>query len=139
MKHDFRDLHPFVVGYVTAMFWTEQPDEDVRPGEFTKNYDVPGGWDTFSEEEQNRIVAACSDFARKMAPFLTAYPDEEAGHDFWLTRNGHGCGFWENDYGSPEDCEALTEESRKWGEAFVSFDEGKWYYDADWDVPCVVS
>ena len=20
-----------------------------------------------------------------------------AGHDFWLTRNGHGCGFWDRD------------------------------------------
>lgn len=20
-------------------------------------------------------------------------------HDFWLTRNGHGCGFWDGDYG----------------------------------------
>lgn len=24
------------------------------------------------------------------------YTDEElAGHDFWLTRNGHGAGFWD--------------------------------------------
>lgn len=23
---------------------------------------------------------------------------EEVGHDFWLTRNGHGSGFWDGDY-----------------------------------------
>jgi hypothetical protein len=27
---------------------------------------------------------------------------EQAGHDFWLTRNGHGCGFWDGDWGPTE-------------------------------------
>ena len=27
---------------------------------------------------------------------------ELAGHDFWLTRNGHGCGFWDGDWGPTE-------------------------------------
>jgi len=25
-------------------------------------------------------------------------PLEQAGHDFWLTRNGHGVGFWESEW-----------------------------------------
>ena len=25
--------------------------------------------------------------------------DEQLAHDFWLTRNGHGAGFWDGDYG----------------------------------------
>jgi hypothetical protein len=25
--------------------------------------------------------------------------DEHIAHDFWLTRNRHGCGFWDGDYG----------------------------------------
>jgi hypothetical protein len=24
-----------------------------------------------------------------------------AGHDFWLTRNGHGAGFWDGDWTEP--------------------------------------
>lgn len=27
--------------------------------------------------------------------------DEHAGHDFWLNRNGHGCGFWDGDWPEP--------------------------------------
>ena len=27
--------------------------------------------------------------------------DEYAGHDFWLTRNGHGAGFWDGDWIAP--------------------------------------
>lgn len=25
--------------------------------------------------------------------------DNVIAHDFWLTRNGHGCGYWDGDYG----------------------------------------
>lgn len=27
-----------------------------------------------------------------------ASPETQAGHDFWLTRNGHGAGFWESEW-----------------------------------------
>jgi hypothetical protein len=46
---------------------------------------------------------------------LTGYPDRNAGHDFWLTRNGHGCGFWENDFGTEEQCAKLTAASKAFG------------------------
>lgn len=29
-------------------------------------------------------------------------PEELAGHDFWLTRAGHGAGFWDGDWPEPE-------------------------------------
>lgn len=35
------------------------------------------------------------------------------GHNFWLTRNGHGAGFW--DAGLGEDGEKLSEISKKYG------------------------
>jgi hypothetical protein len=25
------------------------------------------------------------------------YSEERAGHDYWLTRNGHGAGFWDRE------------------------------------------
>lgn len=28
--------------------------------------------------------------------------DGRAGHDFWLTRNGHGAGFWDGDWPEPQ-------------------------------------
>jgi hypothetical protein len=42
---------------------------------------------------------------------------EMAGHDFWLTRNGHGTGFWDGDWPEPH-ASALDEASK----AFGSFD-----------------
>lgn len=30
-----------------------------------------------------------------LAEYAPDYSDERFGHDFWLTRNGHGAGFWD--------------------------------------------
>jgi len=40
---------------------------------------------------------------------------ETCGHDFWLTRNRHGCGFWDGDY-EEKIGEKLTELSKKFNE-----------------------
>lgn len=45
-----------------------------------------------------------------------SYPaDERAGHDFWLTRNGHGCGFWDGDW-TEQAGEKLTDLAKGFGE-----------------------
>jgi len=53
--------------------------------------------------------------------------DEKAGHDFWLTRNGHGAGFWDGDWQEPAGAE-LSKASKAFGEInlYVS-DDGKLY------------
>lgn len=40
---------------------------------------------------------------------------EHAGRDFWYTRNGHGCGFWDGDWPKAIG-KRLTELSKKFGE-----------------------
>lgn len=40
---------------------------------------------------------------------------EEAGHDFWLTRNRHGAGFWDGDWPDPLG-DTLTEAAHSFGE-----------------------
>ena len=37
-----------------------------------------------------------------------------AGHDFWFTGCGHGCGFWDGDW--PEAGNRLTEACKKYPE-----------------------
>ena len=40
----------------------------------------------------------------------------QAGHDFWLTRNGHGTGFWDKNELSKENRDILTEACKKYPE-----------------------
>ncbi len=48
--------------------------------------------------------------------------DKQAGHDFWLTRNGHGAGFWDGDY---EKGDELTSASKPYGEEGLYVSRGK--------------
>jgi hypothetical protein len=49
----------------------------------------------------------------------------DAGHDFWLTRNSHGAGFWDGDWPQPQ-AKHLTDWSKTFGEQdIVVGDNGK--------------
>jgi hypothetical protein len=53
-------------------------------------------------------------------------PEAYAGHDFWLTRNHHGAGFWDRDLG--EVGEQLTEAAQTYKEVDLYVgDDGKIY------------
>jgi len=44
------------------------------------------------------LIAAqkeCEAFRATAKELLAGWPDEQAAHDFWLTRCGHGAGFWD--------------------------------------------
>ena len=48
-----------------------------------------------------RMMDDCRDFQADNEQALTEseLSDEQAGHDFWLNRNGHGAGFWDRGLG----------------------------------------
>jgi hypothetical protein len=48
---------------------------------------------------------------------------QQAGHDFWLTRNGHGTGFW--DRGLGEIGERLSKASKAYGSCDLQVYRGK--------------
>jgi hypothetical protein len=51
---------------------------------------------------------------RALAAGQIAGRESDAGHDFWMTRNGHGVGFWDGDW--PEHGDELTAPSHPFGE-----------------------
>ena len=54
--------------------------------------------------------------------------EERAGHDFWLTRNGHGVGFWDRDELDEATQTRLTDASEAFGECTLYVgDDGKLY------------
>ena len=63
------------------------------------------------------MARECKDFMAAQAGPLAHYSEmfgmEYAGHDFWLTKNGHGAGFW--DRGIGETGRALTDAAHVYG------------------------
>lgn len=86
------------------------------------------GWADIEDGALARMLADCARFQAEAGDNLAGYPLEHAGHDFWLTRNGHGAGFWEVDFGTDETCAALTALAKEFGACDLSpGDDGKLY------------
>jgi len=70
--------------------------------------------------------AALGDYAEIIGSHPEYTESEKAGHDFWLTRNGHGAGFWDRGIGETGD--TLTKASEGFGgvDLYVG-DDGKLY------------
>jgi hypothetical protein len=122
-------LDDFTRAYITAALWAETDDA----GEPLDSKYSP---DDLAPETLQKIVTDCEKFQKDNAADLAAGPSktlrdctsiEYAGHNFWLTRQGHGCGFWDGDW--PEEAgERLTAASKKFGECYLYVgDNGKLY------------
>lgn len=71
------------------------------------------------------MVKDCADFQEAQAELLEGMDPEQAGHDFWLTRNRHGAGFWDRGLGELGD--ALTKASELYGSMDLYTYDGKIY------------
>ena len=97
-----RNLQTVVADYITCMLWADLRDED---GESLDEY----GYEDCSPELLKEAEADCASFITDVVMSgldAAAWTDEQFGHDFWLTRNGHGTGFWDRGHGPVGD--ALT-------------------------------
>jgi hypothetical protein len=125
-------LDNFTLAYIEAMLWSTNDESDESGGDpMDSNYSVDDIADSFLAD----IVADCAAFRREFSDeFIRAAcltridPIEQAGHDFWLTRAGHGVGFWETSDWSEEAGEAMTSYSTNAGEVWPYVgDDGKIY------------
>lgn len=106
-----RELSDFVKAYLEAALWSSVDGSDESGGEpFDSNYSL----DDISTESLELAIKDCADFQSKAGSLLDEMSDERAGHDFWLTRNRHGAGFW--DRGLGDTGEQLTKLAQSYGE-----------------------
>lgn len=64
-----------------------------------------------------------SEIAESVAFWLDALGAEQLGHDFWLTRNGHGAGFWDRFGGEQAGARhgsILSDAARPFGESYAT-------------------
>jgi hypothetical protein len=107
-------MTPFAIGYFNAAEWTTDPNPPSGP------YPASDPEDVFTVDAIARGLADCERFLTKH-PELT--DSEQAGHDFWLTRNGHGAGFDDGDWPWPI-CEAYAYTARNMGECYCDHVDG---------------
>lgn len=109
----------FLKGYLTAALWSSNDESNDSGGEpLDKNHCI----NDFSFSALERANKDCKAFLAANEADLADIPCEQAGHDFWLTRNRHGTGFWDRGYG--EKGERLTKAAHEFGfvDLFVAAD-----------------
>lgn len=97
-QHTPSGVSSFLAGYLDAAEWTLPETITGDDGETETELDVESlhGW---SREAIHVATEVCSDFESSNVANLDLYYElsgrdaESAGHDFWLSRNGHGAGF----------------------------------------------
>ena len=82
MQHD-----PMISAYVECALWAGTDGENPLDDTYSVS--------DLSAEALAEITQDCEAFAADNADDLADWTPEQAGHDFYLTRNGHGTGFWD--------------------------------------------
>lgn len=133
-----RELDPFTAAYVEAAFWTsEAPGVTTEEWNATDDHNegsIPGDvrFYDLAESALSAIKADCEAFraSRAWLDYMEACEgadETQGGHDFWLTRNHHGAGFWDRDLPAPHG-DTLTAEAHRFGEQDLYLgDDGKVY------------
>ena len=98
-------LDKFTTAYVTCALGCGVFDESI---ENDLNHDLTQ--EDISDDTLRVIREDCTRFWGEVENLVPHGVEEQAGHDFWLTRNGHGSGFWDNPdaYGSEYISDNLT-------------------------------
>jgi hypothetical protein len=120
-------LATFTLQFLQTAIWASTDENETETG---VPMDQDHGVDDFDPEDRKKLEAECAAFWEQApADAKLRWDDEQAGHDFWLTRCGHGAGFWDGDYkyaSGEDDGGVLTALSKKFGEATLYVgDDGK--------------
>lgn len=118
---DKDDFDVFVHQYMVTALWSTNDESTPEGGEpMDANYTV----DDIDSETVEKMKADCRKFLEANAEDIDGRY-EDGGHDFWLSRNNHGAGYWDGDW--PEVAgERLTDAAHKFGEVNLYVgDDGK--------------
>jgi hypothetical protein len=119
-----KQFNQFFDGYVTAALWSSNDESDESGGEpLDKNYDRSD----IAKDSLRKMKQDCVKFMRANKSALAEAAHEMGwpsnGHDFWLTRNGHGAGFWDRGLGDLGD--RLSEACKKFPEQYLYVGDDK--------------
>lgn len=122
-------LDEFTQAYLVAALWSSNDQSDEQGGDpLDENYDIKD----IDPVALEKAKADCAKFQQEFGHLITEEnclkfedsPLSQAGHDFWMTRNGHGVGFWEESDWEKEAGKILTNGSKKFGELNLYVNDG---------------
>ena len=119
-------LDNFTKSYLGCAMWSTNDESDESGGvPIENNYTI----EDFAPEAIASAVGDCDAFREQAQDIMNRnnISDEQGGFDFWLTREGHGAGFW--DRGNGDDGDTLTDMCEPFGEGNLCVgDDGRLHF-----------
>lgn len=119
-----RDVDPFTLAYIECALWSST-DDDGDP------LDAHYNWTHLADETLRKMIADCAKFQKEQSKDLCVSVSQnatEGGHCFWLSRNGHGSGFFDSEHFANDTRDKLQTAARNFGECDLYIgDDGKIY------------
>lgn len=124
------DINEVVKQYAIAGLWASY---DSDTGEYLdENY----SYEDITPETLEKMKEDVKKFIKENAKILKEWgmsgmSESQIGHDFWLSRNGHGAGFFDRTDLCPKElCNKLQESARNFGSVILYVgNDGKIYQD----------
>ena len=108
-------MDEFTKSYIICALWScNKPN-----GDNYEEYDI----EDIEAESLEGIIQDCTAFQEENIELLVGLDMSKCGHDFCLTRNHHGSGFW--DRGLGEIGQNLTQSAEKYNEFDLLEENGK--------------
>jgi len=116
-----KDMDSFTKAFFVAALWTSTDD---KGNPFDQNYDL----EDIAPETVEQLSQDCSKFQSENSQLMQGLSSSRCGHDFWLSRCGHGSGFFDEDSFPEEVKDKLQKASHEFGnvDLYVG-DDGKIY------------
>ncbi|MGC8517931.1 MAG: hypothetical protein ACP5P4_05300 [Steroidobacteraceae bacterium] len=110
----------FTRGYIDCALWSSSVGSEYATAngcaDDTSLQNAGFSADDLSLETRAQIIEECARFQAQNVDALDCAGDpSQNGHDYWLTRNHHGTGFWDRGYPEPVS-KALTDAAHADGE-----------------------
>jgi hypothetical protein len=125
------DIEKVLKHYIVAALWSSNDESTPEGGELLdKNFDESDIDEGTLEKMREDVTRFVNENHKALSTWSGEQTmiEEQAGHDFWFDRNGHGVGFWEPEWGDVG--EQLSKSATKFGEVFLFVnDDGKIYCD----------
>ncbi len=93
-------MDTFTQAYIECLEWVEEDNQ------------LP-----ITSLEREEIEKDCHRFQKRAAKYMKGLDESQCGHDFYLTRNGHGSGFWARGYEEKVSA-MLCKISKEFGESY---------------------
>lgn len=119
-------LDDFTKAYIVCALWSSTDDEG---NPLDSKFDI----ENINPKDIEEIKLECLNFQKENIQLLESahknkgYTLEDAGHDLWLTRNGHGAGFWDRNLGEIGEQLTLKSKELKESDLYVG-DDGQLYF-----------